>query len=59
MRQKRYDKDIKTRKKQDRDETVLLLATLEKQNIDTKITRLEKNIDDSEKRRISDTSTRQ
>ena len=34
--------------KQDSYETVLLLATREQQNIDTKITRLEQNINDSE-----------
>ena len=58
MRHKRDDNDIKIGQIQDRDETVLLLATQEK-NIDAKITRLEKNTDDSERRSISDTSTRQ
>ena len=44
---------------QDRDDTVLLLATQEQQNIHLKITSLEHNVYDSDQQSISDTSTRQ
>ena len=58
-RQKWGDNNIKTRQRQDRDDTVLLFATQQQQNTDTRITILEHNFDDSERRSRSDTSTRQ
>ena len=45
---KQDNSDVKTRQQQDRDKTLLLLAAPEQQNIDTKITRLGKHIDNSE-----------
>ena len=55
---KRDDNNIKTRQLQDRDDTVLPLAMREQQNTGTKIKRLEQNINGSEQRSSSNTSTR-
>ena len=57
-KQKLDYKNIKTIQRQDRDDTVLLIATREQQNIDTKITRLEQNINNSEQRSSSNILTR-
>ena len=46
---------MKTRQRQDRDKTVLLLAMREQQNIDTKRIRPEQNIDKSEQQSRRDT----